>query len=68
MTSRRQQQTCTCAAYSFPHRAGSGKCGKHDYCGHGVDRAAETCYTCEPPDTWQQDWETGEWIAVYRRG
>lgn len=32
----RQQETCTCKAYPFPHRAGSGKCVADDpgpFCG-----------------------------------
>lgn len=64
---KRKQTTCTCPAYPFPHRRGSGECGKHDYCEHGVDRNESPCYECDPPDRWAQSYETGEWIPVYRR-
>jgi len=60
-------QPCRCAAYRFPHRAGSGECGKLDYCPHGIARAWERCSDCELPQWgWTQDEQTGEWVPRSR--
>jgi hypothetical protein len=60
---QQSQPPCQCAAYPFPHRAGSGECGKLDYCPHGIARARETCYQCQPPRWgWTRDAGTGEWV------
>jgi len=43
---RPQPKPCTCPAYAFPHRAGSGECGRLAYCEHGTPRGEERCAEC----------------------
>lgn len=55
MKRKRNQQTCTCWAYPFPHRKGGGKCEGFDkYCPHGYlnphhpdyDASQDYCAEC----------------------
>ena len=56
---RRNETTCSCLAYKFPHREGGGECGRlaqereddHGECGScggsgGGGDAALRCYSC----------------------
>ena len=37
MAKKREQETCNCEAYPFPHRLGGGKCEAEEwFCAHGI--------------------------------
>ena len=43
---KRNQITCRCFAYNFPHRQGGGKCAMPDYCKFLDDTEGECFHEC----------------------